>query len=470
MRMKYLICIFFVAALHLPWAQATPSNDGPLTLDQCIAIALEQNQQRRISQLGVETAEAQLQQALSAYWPQLSFETAYTQLDEDVNFIFPRETSQYTISGLAPAPMNTTVTVPEKNVKVMDRDNIVSRLKLVYPLCTGGLRGAVVRQARAGVEAARQASRRSELQLTYDVQRIYYGAVLALRLSAIGEQALLRLQATVDLTETLYKGGSQSVTKRDYLRSKVVLESARSIVALMQSNVELAKTALANTMGLSWDSAVELAEKEIPYAPVEVDLDRMVAGAYRFNPDWKQLEAAIDASDAKVSEEKSRWWPKVGLTGTLWRWDNDLDNSGFATDDNEQGWSVGVGLKLPLFTGFLTTGKIKAAHARLEAMKARQLLFKGGLALQIKHAFLQMDHARRVRESTRAAAETATQNRDLTERAYRMDLVKADDVIESQVMESLTQARAEESLYSYAVAQYLLSYLVGAQVERMMQP
>jgi hypothetical protein len=43
-----------------------------------------------------------------------------------------------------------------------------------------------------------------------------------------------------------------------------------------------------------------------------------------------------------------------------------------------------------------------------------------------------MDQARRVRESTRAAAETATENRDLTERAYRMDLVGADDMIESR--------------------------------------
>jgi outer membrane protein len=469
MTIKTIICAFLSVAVTTSLALAELPVDGPLTLDQCIAVALERNQQRRISQLGVETAEAQLQQALSAYWPQISFETAYTQLDEDVNFIFPRETSQYTISGVAPVPLSTTVTVPEKNVKVMERDNMISRLQMVYPLCTGGLRGAVVRQARAGVAAARQVDRRSELKLIYDVQRMYYGAVLAQRLSAIGEQALMRLQATVDLTESLYKGGSPNVDKRDYLRSKVVLESARSIVTLMQSNVELAKAALANTMGLDWDRPIELAEKQVPYVPFEAELDGMVAGAYRFNPDWKQLEAAIDAYDARVSEEKSGRWPQVGLTGTLWRWDNNLDNSGMATDDNEQGWSVGVGLKLPLFSGFRTTGKIRAARSRLEAMKARRLLFKGGLALQIKHAFLQMDHARRVRESTRAAAETATQNRDLTERAYRMDLVRADDVIESQIMESLTQARSEESLYSHAAARYLLSFLVGAQVERILR-
>lgn len=469
MKIKYLIYVLLITVPYTPPALAAFEQNGPLTLDQCIALALKRNQQCRITQLGVETAEAQLQQALSAYWPQVSFQTAYTQMDENINFIFPEETSQYTIRDIAPVPLTTTVTIPEKNVKVMERDNIVTRLQMMYPIYSGGLRSAMVRRADAGVAAAKQVKRRSELQLIYDVQRMYYGVILTQRLHDIGEQALLRLKATVELTETLYKGGSKAVNKRDYLRSKVIFESARSIVTLMQSNVELAKAALVNTMGLKWNNTIEPAENQIPYIPIQVEPDRMVAGAYRFNPDWKQLAAAIDAYNAKVSEEKSHRWPKVGLTGTLWRWDNDLDNSGLATDDNEQGWSVGVGLNLSLFSGFLTTGKIRAARTQLEAMKARRLLFKGGLALKIKHAFLQMDHARLVRESTQAAAETATQNRDLTERAYRMELVGADDVIESQVMESLTRVRAEESLYNYTAAQYLLSFLVGTEVERMIQ-
>jgi outer membrane protein TolC len=469
MKIKNLSYALLIIVLQTPLALTASEQRGPLTLDQCIALALKQNQQRRITQLGVETAEAQLQQALSAYWPQVSFETAYTQMDEDINFIFPRETSQYTISDITQVPMTATVTIPKKNVKVMERDNIVTRLKMMYPLYSGGLRKAMIRRADAGVASAKQVNRRTELQLIYDVKRMYYGAVLARRLYDIGEQALLRLQATVELTETLYKSGSKIVNKRDYLRSKVIFESAHTIVTLMRSNVELAQTALANTMGLKWDHTIDLAENQIPYIPIQVELDHMVAGAYSFNPDWKQLEAAVDAYDAEVSKEKSRRWPNVGLTGTLWRWDNDLDNSGMATDDNEQGWSVGVGMNLPLFSGFLTTGKIRTARAQLKAIKARQLLFKGGLALKIKHAFLRMDHARRIRKSTQAAAETATQNRNLTERAYRMELAGVDDVIESQVMESLTKIRAEESLYNYTSAQYLLSFLVGTEVGRMIK-
>ena len=282
------------------------------------------------------------------------------------------------ISGLAPVPISTTVTVPAKDVTVMGRDNVLSRLHLMMPLFAGGTRAAVVRQAKAGVAAAQQARRRTQLQLIHDVERMYYGAILARRVAAIGDDALKRLEATVELTETLYRGGSGSVSKRDYLRSKMALESARGIIAALQANVELTESALGNTMGMAWNEPVRPADQAIPFEPVNVDVAQMVAGAYRFNPDWQQLAAAMDAYAAKVDEQKAKRWPMVGVSGTLWRWDNNMDNSGLGTDRNEKGWTVGVGIQVPLFTGFLTTNKIKAARLELASMQARQLLFKGG--------------------------------------------------------------------------------------------
>lgn len=85
----------------------------------------------------METAEAQLKQAFSSYWPQISFQSGYNHLNEDINFIFPVETSQYTISGIAPVPVSAIVIVPAKEITVMERDNLFSRLNLVLPLFTG---------------------------------------------------------------------------------------------------------------------------------------------------------------------------------------------------------------------------------------------------------------------------------------------------------------------------------------------
>jgi outer membrane protein len=461
-KVKCLPVCWILLLLAVPvWGDANgPTVPEKLTLDQCIETALAHNQKKQISQLAAETAEYQYKQALSAYWPQISFESGYNHFDQDINFIFPQRSGRISVSGLGPAPIAGDITIPQQDVTVMNQDNVLSRLKMVYPLFTGGLRSAMARRGAAGVTAARQALRRTELELILDVKRMYYGAVLARRLADIGTQTLARLQATSDLTKTLYSRGSGSVTRRDYLRSQIVLDSARAIVDRLTAHAELADAALANTMGLDWDDPVEPAEISIPYEPLDVDVHQMVADAYRFNPDWQQMAAAIEAYQAQVSAEKAKLWPQVAVSGTLWRWDTSMD-SGLATDDNKQGWSVGVGLRLPLFSGFLSTNRIKAAQTRLKSMQAGRILLKKGLGLQIKSAFIMMDGARKARTAEIEAAQRGKEHRELTERAYMQQMVSTADVLESQILDALTEARSETAQYEYALARFQIDFLVG---------
>lgn len=448
------------AGLHAP--------SSPLTVSQCIEIALEQNRKHRISKLAVETAEYQHMQALSAFWPRITAESAYTQLDEDVHFIFPSNTYDYnvTVPGLGAFAGQTVV--PEQDITVMDRKSITSSLTVTYPLFAGGLRSNAVKAARSNVRAARQALRRTELELVRDVQRMYYGAVLASRLSDIGQETLVRLRATTSLTERLYKGGSGSVTKLDYLRSKVVLESALSIVERLTSNVELALAALGNTMGLRWDVPVVLAENEIPFVKVDADLERLVAGAYRFNPDWNRLGAGVEAARALVDKERSAHWPKVALNGTLWRWDNGLNHSGLATKENETGWSIGIGLQMPIFTGFMTANKIKEAKARLKTLEAQQILLKEGVALQVKHGFIRVNRSQKIRSAAIAAAALAREHRELAVRAYMNELVSTKVVIESQIIEALTRAKAEMALYENAASRFDIDFVIGQEMKKLL--
>ena len=177
-------------------------------LEECIAAALDRNQQRTVSLYSVQLAETQHRMALSAYWPTLMLNSTYTRLDERPTFVFPQETSRYKIEGLSPIPIDAQVTVPEKKVLLMDRDNVAASLDLVVPLYTGGVRSSVAKQARSGVDAAKQEMRRTDLKIVYDVKRMYYGVVLAEVLHRLGEEALARMEATLALTDRLYREGS----------------------------------------------------------------------------------------------------------------------------------------------------------------------------------------------------------------------------------------------------------------------
>jgi hypothetical protein len=210
-------------------------------------IAMEKNHTRPASQMAVAVAEAQHRQALAAYWPQVSASAGIQQLSSSPNFIYP--SSNFMIpaesisvpggSALVTIPANAfgpgfppvavqlpvsfpgeTITtsaqafpVPSQNVKLFDPTTESVSGNLNWLLMDFGLRRGLREQSTAGVEVAQAGARRSDLELADSVIRLYYGAVLARQLHQLGEDTLERMQATLQLTEALYKDGTGTVKK-----------------------------------------------------------------------------------------------------------------------------------------------------------------------------------------------------------------------------------------------------------------
>ncbi|HTP29279.1 MAG TPA: TolC family protein, partial [Anaeromyxobacteraceae bacterium] len=234
----------------------------------------------------------------------------------------------------------------------------------------------------------------------------------------------------------------------------------RSLVAELEKNQTLAEAALANTLGLPWSSSVRPADKEIPFAPFWGDLDELVETAYHFNPDWAKVLAGIRAAEGAVRTAKSDFFPKLAATGEGHRWWNSYD-AGLATSDNTTGWSVGAGIELPLFSGFLTKNKVDETRAVVEKAKEGQLLLKDGIGIEIKDAFLSLAAAGKAFQSTRDAMDAAAQSSDLTTRAYQNGIVETDKVIRAQLVEALMTAQHLKARYDHIAAKSQIHLLVG---------
>ena len=269
------------------------------------------------------------------------------------------------------------MTVPEKDVKLMDRDTLMGSLQVVYPVYLGGKRSALRAQARVGVEAARVSARKTDLQVIYDVKRMYYGSLLTRQLRELGHDTLERFKITLELTEHLYQSGVGRVKKTDYLRTQVMVATIRSMQELLKSNEELAQSALLNFMGLEWESRLHLEAQEIPFTPYPGDLAALVADAYEFNPDWRSLHLGLAAAEARIKEAQSGHLPMVALTGSLNHIDNAYDK-GVMTPANKDSWTLGIGLEIPLFDGFRTTHAVKEARARLRNPRTAAVSAAGG--------------------------------------------------------------------------------------------
>ena len=487
------------ASSKMPDLNPGAGNIKELTLEECIDAALQNSHLRPASRFAVAMAEAQHRQALAGYWPQVNLKGGYLHMDEAPDFLFPSSsfsipsqsvnipggTAAVTIPAGAfgnPAAIQLPVNfpgqtintpaqqyaIPQQDVKLMDPDTFSTSADAKWLIYDGGMRKGLREQSGGFLEMAKQDSRRTDLELVDSVKRMYYGAVLARQMDQLGRDTLARMEATLNLTETMYKEGSGQVKKTDFLDNKVMVESLRSAVALLEKNEKMAQAALANTMGLPWTESIAPSEKEICFIPYTGDLDRLVATAYRFNPDWAKLEAGMRSLEGAARTAKSQYYPKLAVTGEIHKWWNDYD-AGIATDTNKEGWSVGFGIEIPVFDGFLTRNKVAEARARSDKTREEQFLLKEGIGLQIKDIFLGLNAASKSYQATLDAMTAAVENRDLNIRAYQNDLVDTEKVIRAQLMEALMSAQHYKTCYDHIALQSQLDLVVGTEVLKQLE-
>jgi outer membrane protein TolC len=476
---------------------ASPAAPQVLSLEDCLRIAMEKNRQRPASRFAVAMAEAQHRQALAGYWPQITAKGGVTRLDEGPNFIFPASTMyipSQTISvpggstsvtipanafgpGFPPAAVQMPVSfpgqsvtttaqmfpIPEQNIKLANPQNYEAAGNLTWLLFDGGMRKGYREQSQGGIQAAKAEERRTDLEITDSVVRLYYGALLARQLRQVGDDTLARMEVTLELTDSMYKNGAGKVNKTDYLENLEMVETIRSTVAELVKNEATAEAALAYTMGLPWNATVRPSAAELPYRPFTGNLDELVSTAYEFNPDWAKLEAGLKALDGAVETARSGYYPKIAVTGELHRWWNSY-TAGMATAANKAGWSIGLGAEIPIFDGFLTRNKVAEALAQVSKLKEQKLLLREGIGLQLRELFLGLDAASKTYQAADKAMVAAKENQDLTSRAYQSELVETEKVIRAQLFESLLTAQYYKARYDLVALESQISLVVGKEI------
>lgn len=479
-------------------AETAPNDRQELSLSECLRIAMEKNHSRPASQFAVAMAEAQHRQAMAAYWPQVNAKGGVDEMSSSPNFVYPASammipaqtvsipggTATVTIPanafgpGFPPVnvqmpvsfPGQTVTTtaqmfpIPAQDVKLMSplTESVSGDFK--WLLFDGGMRKGYSEQSLGGLSVAKTEVRRNDLELRENVVRLYYGAVLARQLHRLGQDTLERMQATQDLTESLYKDGTGTVNKTDFLDNKVITETVRSMVAPLAANEAMAEAALAYTIGLPWRSTVAPKDEELPFQPHSGDLNELVSTAYEFNPDWAELEAGLRALEGQRITATSAYYPKVGLKGELHKMWNSY-GGGLSTPNNRDGWSVDLGVEIPIFNGFLTQARVAEARARINQMKEKKILLSEGIGLQIRSMFIEMESSEKVAQATQDAAQTAKEDTELTLKGYQSGLVSTEKVIRAQIQEALVTAAHDKALFDHLALQNKLELVVGKSVQ-----
>lgn len=442
------------------------------TLDECIEKALEQHVKQQISRASIKIAEAQRKQVLSAYWPQLSASALYSVTDQRPNFIFPE--SNITLPSDFTQLLETlgfdisSIQIPEQHVNLMDYHNLTTSINVTFPLYTGGIRSALKKQTELGIQIAENDMQKTRYEIIRDVKKYYYAVILTEHLLAIGQEAFERLNATLDLTEALYKNGSGRVKKTDYLKNKIIVDNVKIIVLQLEKNYKLAQSALKFSIGLPWKEQITLTEDVIPFQELHQDLGSYIDGMLSENLELQKVKLATHIFDQKVKESKGYLRPHVGLMGQYTQLFNNYDY-GIMTPENKQIWMVGLGINYSLFKGFRYKNKVQENISRANQLNHQYTLLKNGLTLMMQSHFYQLMAAQESVAIANDVYSTSAENLDLVKRCYQIEILTEKDLIEAQIIEALMKANLEKSLYDHFQIRTDLEYIMARQMSDFMR-
>ncbi len=450
----------FVAAMAQPLSSynsnsasaAAPSPNGqPLTLEQAINTALQNNLSLQAAGSGVRSSQWGVKKAYLDYLPRVDFDFRYLRLDNGsldranafYNFVNDTANSQFLPDEL------------RRNVRPgAFRNSYGPALNLTVPIYNGGVLGAQRGLAHALEDRSEGNLEDTRQQVIVDTYNSFFQVLQAAELLALAEESHRSAQGHLESTQKMLEVGMRA--RNEVLRFEVALANAENTLIVAQNNVELSKAALNQVLGQPLD-------REFTPAPVEDfswqaprTLDEQMQIALNNHPGLRVMRSNVSAQNAAAGVARSALLPKVNLVYN-YTWEAN-DTWAF---DSIKSWSLGVVASVPLFHSFQDYAGWQREREALQQARKLQEDFVRVLQLQVKQTSLNLGAAEKRMAITEKAVEEANENLRIVNQSYQVGLLSSLDVVDAEV--AATQARASriDVRYDFFLAKAQLARAMG---------
>jgi outer membrane protein len=361
-----------------------PGSNPParrLTLQEAVAIALQNSKNLRLAAEGVNRARGRVSEQRTGFNPSLGATGTFTHLDEGATVTFPDASGN---------PQ--TIPIVRQNQKAVSLQGNV-------PLDIFGLIRTAVEQAQFNEIAARLDFNRTRNQTVLDVKNAYYDVLRAKAFVTVQEQALVNAQDRQKIAEANLRAGTG--TRFDVLRAQTDVANAEQNVIAARNRVNLSIATLNNVLNIDQNTPVDVTEATEPSQTVE-GFDQAVSEAYGKRPEIFQADANIRAAEKGVKLANRSSTPTLGVGANL---QYTPDAGGFAPKTSS--WAAVATVTLPIFDQGLSRARRQQAHADVETAKTNKQISQDTVALEVRQAYLAMQEAQDRLNVTSAALDQA---------------------------------------------------------------
>lgn len=415
-------------------AASAASETGPVsrrvTLEEALAEARDRNAYLRIAEARDRMARAGARAATAPLLPRLDLESGYLRTVDPVGaFGVKLRQGRFAATDLALDALNDPAAVTDWSSTASLSWGIVSP-------------GAWADRAAAehGARASGWATRRAREATDFRTRALYYEAV---RTQARVDAARAAEEAAVATRDRFRRRMEEGLlTRADALQAEAELASARAALIEAERRRDAARTALGVHLAWGPDSlpvpADSLTDPGPPPAAPPPPASRS---------DLRARREGVRMESARRASARAAYLPRVEGFGAYSLHDAD---SPLGTDGTD--WTVGIGVRWNLFSGFGRAARVQQASAALDSAQLAYDQARREATAEWEDARRAVRSARQAVDATSAARSAAEEGRDLMRRRFEEGLATASDLLQAEARAAGMRSRSVDALAAYRVA------------------
>ncbi|MDL2231129.1 TolC family protein [Porphyromonadaceae bacterium OttesenSCG-928-L07] len=442
MLRRYILIILLLIG-GSAWGQQT------LSLQDCRNLAIQNNKKLKIADKELEASKDMKAEAFTKYLPSLDASGVYLRnqkkanlLEDDAylpvgsfssdgtwkpNFVMDPSTGQPAMVNGQPVIQNFAY-LPKESMSADIRNTALIQVGLTQPVYLGGKIRAY--NQLAGLSEQISTSKR-ELELQNIIQatdEAYWQVISLVNRRMLADkyvETLKKLERDINL---MYETGV--ATKSDILSVKVRLNEAEMLKLKVDDGLSLSRMLLNQICGLSTDSIYPL-EAESSMANTFVNIPKVeLAKVYNQRPEITSLELATQVYKKKEKIALSEYLPEVAITANyLYHTPSFYD--GLSTKFDGM-WSVGIGVKAPIFHWGASRKNLRQQKAQTEIMQYRLEEAKEQIELQVTQSEFKIKEIKKKMEMADYNRQKSEENLKLAELGFKEGTIPVFHVLEAQ--------------------------------------
>ncbi|MCS6951406.1 MAG: TolC family protein [Bryobacterales bacterium] len=431
--------LLLVAAVVVPaWSQAR------LSLEEAVRLALEKHPSVEAAAAAQRAAAARLEQARSGYLPKLNYIESWQRSNNPV-FVFGSLLTQHRFT--------------EQNFAIgfLNRpdflNNFQSQLAADQLLWDGGLTRAATRAAELGRTVTAEERRRTEMQLIAQVVRAYFGVAVSQEALGVAQEAVRAAEADLKRAEALRAAGM--ATDADVLAIRVHLAAMREQEIRRSYELDVARAALNEALGLPLDTAHELSTPLRPVTLSEAPLAEHEARATENRPELRQTRLAAQLAATQIEQARAALRPQVSFRLAF-----EADRQRFVTRGGAN-WFAGAFLRWNVFNGFADQARIREASEGLARARAQERQTEAAVRLEVRKAYTDLKAAQERLEVAAASVAMAEENLRIIRNRYEAGLTTVTELLRSQTALLEARLRRLAAIHDQRIAAAALELAAG---------